>query len=80
MRTSPTGAGKSTMSAAAKAIVMIDAAEQAKEKQQSGGKLRRLLGRTPDKDKDRSGSGGHTPESSVGSHQSKAKQTAKARK
>ncbi|TBU64978.1 hypothetical protein BD310DRAFT_296010 [Dichomitus squalens] len=76
MRTSPTGAGKSTMSAAAKAIVMIDAVAQAKEKQQSGGKLRRLLGRTQDKDKqDKSGGGGHASESSAGSGQSKAKQT-----
>ena len=42
------GAGKSTMSPAAKAIVMVDAIgekERQREKAQSGGRLRRLLGR-----------------------------------
>lgn len=56
------GANKSTMSPAAKAIVVVDAVgvkEAAKEKAQSGGKLRRLLGRSGDK------SGTHTPEPST---------------
>ncbi|RDX55954.1 hypothetical protein OH76DRAFT_1396302 [Lentinus brumalis] len=56
------GAGKSTMSPAAKAIVVLDAVgvkEAAKEKAQSGGKLRRLLGRSGDK------SSSHTPEPST---------------
>ncbi|KAI0757086.1 hypothetical protein C8Q80DRAFT_77102 [Daedaleopsis nitida] len=58
------GAGKSTMSPAAKAIVMVDAIgvkETAREKAQSGGKLRRLLGRSGDK------STSHTPEPSTSS-------------
>lgn len=64
------GAGKSTMSPAAKAIVMVDAIgvkESAKEKTQSGGKLRRLLGRSSDK------STSHIPEASTSSTTSKGK-------
>ena len=58
------GAGKSTMSPAAKAIVMVDAIgvkETERQKAQSGGKLRRLLGRSGDK------STSHTPEASTSS-------------
>ncbi|KAI1797796.1 hypothetical protein LXA43DRAFT_969011 [Ganoderma leucocontextum] len=87
-RASLAGAAKSTMSAAAKAIVAADAMEQTREKQQSGGKLRRLLGRTPVKDKDKAANG-HTPEASTASQQSarasrpkqiQPTQTTKARK
>ncbi len=89
-RGSPTGVANSTMSAAAKAIVAADAMEQAREKQQSGGKLRRLLGRSSPKDKDKDGAAnGHNPEASPSSQQSgrasrlrqtQPTQTTKARK
>ncbi|KAI0724463.1 hypothetical protein C8T65DRAFT_563225 [Cerioporus squamosus] len=70
------GAGKSTMSPAAKAIVVVDAVgvkEAAKEKAQSGGKLRRLLGRSGDKPSS------HTPEPSTSKAGSPQPQTAKGK-
>ncbi|RPD82644.1 hypothetical protein L226DRAFT_565203 [Lentinus tigrinus ALCF2SS1-7] len=70
------GAGKSTMSPAAKAIVVVDAVgakEAAKEKAHSGGKLRRLLGRSGDK------SAHHTPEPSTSKAASPQPQTAKSK-
>lgn len=68
-RGSEVGPGNATMSAAAKAIVAADAMDQVREKQQSGGKLRRLLGRSFPKDKDKA-TNGHSPEASTSPQQS----------
>ena len=59
------------MSAAAKAIAAADAMEQQtrEKQQQSGSKLRRLLGRSTPKDKDKD-KDGHNPEASTASQQS----------
>ena len=65
-QTAAAGAGKATMSPAAKAIVMVDAVgvkEAQREKAQSGSKLRRLLGRDKG-DKGSSSSPSTTPEPS----------------
>lgn len=70
-RGSPAGAANATMSAAAKAIAAADAMEQQtrEKQQQSGSKLRRLLGRSTPKDKDKD-KDGHNPEASTASQQS----------
>ncbi|KAH9944459.1 uncharacterized protein BXZ73DRAFT_39827 [Epithele typhae] len=59
-----TGGSKSTMSPAAKAIVMVDAIgekERQREKQ-SGSRLKKLLGRSVDKSEKANGSGASTPQ------------------
>ena len=73
------GAGRSTMSPAAKAIVAVDAAgakEAQREKAQSKSKLRRLLGRSTDKGGDSRGdrSAQSTPEPGQAPSAAKGKQ------